>query len=82
MRTQLLRAGFALMTLLEGGLVWSCDHCRPLVKSGVYNADFIETFSLLLLPLLALLALGIGAHYIDRNGDTADTNGTKRRRLW
>ena len=82
MRKQLTLAGFTVVLLFGSALAWSCDHCRPLVKSGVYNADFIHTFSLLMLPLLALLALSLAAHYIDRIGNSADANATKRRRLW
>ena len=70
------------MLMLGSAVAWSCDHCRPLVESGVYNADFIETFLLLSLPLLGLLALGMGANYLDRIGNSVDANGTKRRKPW
>ena len=70
------------MFMFAGKAAWSCDHCRPLVESGVYNADFIETFLLLSLPLLGLLALGMAAHYMDRIGHSDDAIETKRRRLW
>lgn len=82
MRKQLLRAVFTVITMLVSGVVWACDHCRPLVKSGVYNADFIETFLLLVLPLLALLALGFAAHYLDHFGHASDASAKKRRNLW
>ena len=41
--------------LLGSAEVWACEHCRPGVESGVYNADFIANFSLLVLPLGFLL---------------------------
>lgn len=58
-------AGLAIFLLFGSASAWACDHCRPLVESGVYNPDFIVNFSLLMLPLGVLVALGVISHHMD-----------------
>ena len=77
MRKQLTLAGFTAGLQVGSAAAWACDRCRPMVQSGVYNADFIGTFSLLMLPLLALLVLAIAAHYMDDIGNSVDAKGSK-----
>lgn len=61
----LSRANVAVMLVAVSSVAWSCEVCRPWVESGVYNSHFASTWGLLALPLLALLLIGLGAHYLD-----------------
>lgn len=61
----LSRASVAVMLVAVSPAAWSCEACRPWVESGVYNAHFATTLALLALPLLALVLIGLAAHYLD-----------------
>ena len=61
----LSRAGISQLLMALSPSAWSCDHCRPLVESGVYNTQFATTLGLLALPLLGLVLIGLAAHYLD-----------------
>jgi hypothetical protein len=57
-------AGLVLAALLFGsGAAWACPQCRPLVKAGVYNQDFVGTLFLLLLPVGVLVLIGAGLYF-------------------
>lgn len=55
----------ATALLLSGASLQACPSCRPLVKSGVYNADFGSNLLVLLLPLAVLSAVGAGLYFSD-----------------
>lgn len=56
---------FSSVLLFGSAEAWSCEHCRPLVISGVYNEDFFANFLLITLPLAVLAVLGVLTHYGD-----------------
>lgn len=78
MGKQLTRLSVTGIFTFGSAVAWACDHCRPLVESGVYNSDFIANFSLLSLPLLGLVFFGVASHYIDRIGNAANANAPER----
>jgi hypothetical protein len=43
--------------LLPSVAASACPACRPVVEAGIYNADFIANFGLLILPIAAILLL-------------------------
>lgn len=51
--------------LLSAAPLWACPTCRPLVKSGVYNADFGSNLLVLLLPIAILAAIAGGLYFSD-----------------
>lgn len=65
MGKQFIRIGITIFFLFASAEAWACEHCRPLVESGVYNPDFFAHFVLLMAPLAVLATLGLLAHYMD-----------------
>lgn len=59
------QASAIILFLITSAEAWACEQCRPLIKSSVYNADFLVNFSLLMLPLGILAVLGVITHYWD-----------------
>lgn len=57
----------------------ACPRCRPLVKSGIYNASFIGNVLLMALPIAVLLLFAAGCYYCDA---LAAWPGLWRERLW
>jgi hypothetical protein len=43
----------------------ACAICRPKVQAAIHNADYSVNAVLLLLPVVLLLALGVGLYYAD-----------------
>ncbi|HEY0173028.1 MAG TPA: hypothetical protein VGB98_18585 [Pyrinomonadaceae bacterium] len=43
----------------------ACPECRAQVKGGVYNQDFPANLFVLLLPIIVLLAIGVGLYFAD-----------------
>jgi hypothetical protein len=51
--------------LLAGNPLFACAVCRPLVRAQVYDPRFLPNLMVMALPILILLAIGIGIHYAD-----------------
>ncbi|MDQ3012751.1 MAG: hypothetical protein M3X11_18840 [Acidobacteriota bacterium] len=45
--------------------VSACPECRAQVRGDVYNQDFSGNLFIMLLPILVLVAIGIGLYYAD-----------------
>ena len=43
----------------------ACPYCQSIVKSKVYNQDFMANLLVLLLPVAVLLMIGIGIYFSD-----------------
>lgn len=43
----------------------ACPECRARVKGGVYDHDFSVNLFALLLPVLVLVAMGVGLYFAD-----------------
>jgi hypothetical protein len=44
----------------------ACPWCRPRVRAGIYTPAYTTNVFLVLLPVVVLLALGIGLFYWDK----------------
>lgn len=47
----------------------ACHECRVQVKNGIYDESFAANFVVMLLPVVVILAFGIGLYYAN---DIAD----------
>ena len=58
----------ALLLMLVGSALAARAYpaCRPAVEASVYNADFVGTALVLLLPLLVIGLVGAVIHAADR----------------
>ena len=47
----------------------ACPECRAQVKSGIYNQSFGFNLFIILLPMVVIVAVGIGLYYADKITD-------------
>ena len=57
---------FLLVLIGPATAAQACPACRPAVEASVYNADFLGTALVLLLPLLVIGLVGAVLHVADR----------------
>lgn len=47
----------------------ACPECRAQVKSGIYDGSFGTNLFVILLPIIVIVAVGIGSYYADEITD-------------
>jgi hypothetical protein len=48
---------------VSGNRVFACPECRSQVREQVFNANFLPTLSVVLLPVAVILVIGLGLFY-------------------
>jgi H+/Cl- antiporter ClcA len=55
----------------------ACPECRAQVKGGIYDQDFSVNLLLLLLPVIVLVAIGVGLYFADEIAEKAKEQVSK-----
>jgi hypothetical protein len=55
-----------VLASLLPSLAGACPWCRPRVQAGIYTPAYSANLVLVLLPVVVLLALGVGIFYWDK----------------
>lgn len=61
--------GIILQTL--AATASACPECRARVKGGIYDQDFSVNLLVLLLPVIVLVAVGVGLYFADEIAERA-----------
>ena len=67
MKSRLTKAfALLLVLLLAAKPAWACPVCRPKVQAAIYGPHYLATALLVLLPVLLLVAGGVGLYFSSR----------------